>query len=293
MSDTNEGLHVSAQDLAVHEPDWQELSRATRESAYIHHAVELLKSACTISTYAASVLTATPHDRDSAIRCGLLVRSCKLTLALIRDACRDKGVLQLGLSRQLMETLATLHYLCDDADGARHEAFVRDSLVSEREFLENIRLRVKNSGGRAWAIEERIRHSIDKTAAAAGVDLSKVPSRKSIGWPSTQSRVEAAFGMTAYPAYRVGSDALHGGWFDLYRNHLRTVPAGFEPQFDPLPVRPQGLISASGMLSEATLTYLAHQSEEEQKFFGDPLKLVLQYTLRLDELHEAFLQRLH
>lgn len=282
---------VDPEHLRVHEPDWSSLSTAVDEDPFLDAGVELLKSAGSVTLVIVSIVPDKPHARDASIRCGLLVRASKLALALVRDACRDDGVMQIAFSRMLIETLANLHYLCEDSTGERHQAFVLDSLVGEREFLENIRLRMARDGDEAWAIEQRMRNSIDRTAAAAGVDLTEVPPRKLIGWPGAQQRLERAYGLTAYPAYRAGSDALHGGWHDLFRNHLRQVPGGFTAELEPQPVRPQSLLTAAAALSQAAGAYLERRPADERRVLHPPLELVLDRSVRVMGMHEQFLAR--
>jgi hypothetical protein len=83
-----------------------------------------------------------------------------------------KGRQQVGLMRQITETLANVAYLCgDDEQGARHRAFLYDSLISEREFLKVIERRQANGPGTELPIERRLRRSIEDTARAAGINL--------------------------------------------------------------------------------------------------------------------------
>lgn len=276
--------------VVVFEPDWASLQIATDENPFMHAAVELLKSAVGLGCALAGVASAQPLPVHAAIRCGLLVRACKLCLDLLADACIGKGRLQIGLLRQLTETLANLAYLCgDDEHGKRHLAFLHDSLISEREFLKVIERRQAEAGGAELAIETRLRRSIEHTARAAGIDLDNVPGRRQINWPSALERIELAFGATAYPSYRVGSDALHGGWFDLIRNHLREVNGGFEPDFRDAARRPQPLLSATIQLSTVAMTYLRLQPQAEQRFFDQKLPAVLGYAYRTDDIHEHWL----
>jgi hypothetical protein len=277
--------------LTTFEPDWLSLKEAVDENPFIHTGVELLKCAGTNVIYLASIRPPQPLGRDSAIRCGLLMRGCKLAIALVRDACRDRGILQLALSRQLTETLANLRYLCNDESGERHAAYVMDSLISEREFLKNVERHAQAAGGQERGVEKRIRHSIERTAVAAGVDLSTLPSRKDIGWPSIERRIELAYGTTAYSAYRVGSDVLHGGWNDLLRNHLREVDGGFEPEYDPQPVRPQALITAAVQVAEAGLDYLGGRSDGERSAFVPTMAALVGYALRTNDLHDQWLDQ--
>jgi hypothetical protein len=119
-------------------PDWAALQSATNEYPFMHTAVELLKESGAIALLAAGIIPDEPHQRDAAIRCGLLVRLAKLVRLMLADTCDIGGGQQLGLSRQMFETAATLLYLADDGDGSRHQAFVENSLVAERSSLRTL-----------------------------------------------------------------------------------------------------------------------------------------------------------
>lgn len=286
----DKSLGVDANGLAVAEPDWAALQGARDENPFMHTAVELLKSAIGLSDALARVASAKPLPINAAIRCGLLVRACKLGLDLLADVCVVRGRQQIGLMRQIIETLANLAYLCgDDENGARHLAFLRHSLISEREFLKVVEQRQAEAGGGELAIEVRLRRSIQDTARAAGINLDEIPSRRQVNWPSALERIELVFGSTSYPSYRVGSDALHGGWFDLVRNHLREVDGGFAPEFCPAARRPQPLLSATIQLSMVAITYMRQLPEAEQRPFEQELSAVLGYAYRTDDTHESWL----
>jgi hypothetical protein len=283
-------MRVSAIGVAVFEPEWTALQNAADENPFIHAAVELLKSTVGLGQALATLSSAQPHPINAAIRCGLLVRASKLCLDLLADTCHGRGRLQIGLMRQVTETLANLAYLCgDDEQGTRHLAFLRESLISEREFLKVIERRQAGAGGPELAIEARMRRSIQNTARAAGIDLDNIPGRRQINWPSALERIELAFGPTAYPSYRVGSDALHGGWCDLIRNHLNEVNGGFEPEFRAVAQRPQSLLAATIQLSTVAITYLQTRSQQEHNFLEQCLRAVLGFALRTDDIHENWL----
>ncbi|MDG9674674.1 DUF5677 domain-containing protein [Micromonospora sp. DH14] len=274
----------------VFEPPWAELQDAMDENPFIYAGVELLKSAVMLSRGLAYAPREGPLPVNAAIRCGLMVRAGKLCLDLLADVCNGQGRQQIGLLRQLTETLANVAYLSrDDEQGTRHRAYLYDSLISEREFLKVIERRRASGDDTELPIEGRLRRSIEDTARAAGIDLDAIPGRRQIGWPSAQDRIEQAFGATAYPSYRVGSDALHGGWFDLIRNHLNQVDGGFEPEFRPISQRPQALLAAAIQLSMVALVFQQHQPPQMQRFFGEHLAAVLGRAHRVDEMHERWL----
>src|SRR4051794_35524210 len=107
---------VNVTELVVFEPDWAALQNATDENPFMHAGVELLKSAVGLGQALAGIALVQPLPINAAIRCGLMVRACKLCLDLLADVCVGKGRLQIGLMRQLTETLANVAYLCGDDD---------------------------------------------------------------------------------------------------------------------------------------------------------------------------------
>lgn len=272
-------------------PDWASLQSATDEYPFMHAGVELLKESGTIALVAAGVIPKEPHQRDAAIRCGLLVRLAKLGRMMLADTCDVGGGQQLGLLRQMFETAAALLYLADDEDGSRHQAFVEDSLVAERELLVGINRRQARHPGGPWAIEERMRRSIARSAAVAGVrDVSALPGRGQIGWPSVRQLAER-LGPAAYGAYRMCLSQIHPNWHDIFRNHLQEVNGGFVPGFEGGSPRPQPLLTGALLTVLATEAYLKLRPAAEVSFFEalpDDLKDRLEYA---DGLHEQFIQR--
>lgn len=289
MGITNESVAATLPPSFV--PDWAALQSATNEYPFMDAAGELLKESGTIALLAAGVTPDEPHQRDAAIRCGLLVRLGKLVRQMLADTCDVGGEQQLGLSRQMFETAAALLYLADDEDGSRHQAFVEDSLVAERELLADINRRQAGHPSDPWPIEERMRGSIAHSAAVAGVqDVSGLPSRAKIGWPSVQQLAEL-LGPTAYSAYRMGSSQIHPNWHDIFRNHLHEVDGGFAPSFDVGSPRPQPLLAGALLTVLATDAYLKRRPAAEVSLFEarpDDLKDRLE---RVDGLHEQFIQR--
>ncbi|WP_327007726.1 DUF5677 domain-containing protein [Dactylosporangium sp. NBC_01737] len=282
--------HVAVDDVQVFEPDWRALRDAGDENPFMHAAVELLKSSLGLASALAGIVPGQPLGLHAAIRCGLLVRACKLCTDLLADVCVLKGRQQLALIRELIETLANLSYLCgDDEHGSRHVAFLQDSLIAEREFLKAVERQQALNGGAELPIEARIRASIIETALAAGIDLEQLPGRRQINWPTALDRIEMAFGATAYPAFRTGSGAVHGTWHDVLRNHLVQVDGGFEPNFQAVPPRPQPLLSAAIQLTTTAITYLRRQPDVHQRMFNEPLAAALGFAFRADETHERWL----
>lgn len=272
-----------------HDPDWDELAKAKTEAAFMHASVELFKEAATLAATVAGLYSPAPLQRDAAIRTGLLVRAARLARTTLRDTCDGDGEQQLALFRQLMDTVATVLYLSGDEDGTRHQAYVQNSLVAERESLKTIAAQQKRNGG-TLPIEDRMKRSMERLASVAGVDLDSLPGRKGIGWPTAEELVEQ-FGPTAYPAYRMGSASLHGTWLDIHRNYLDDVDGGFRPRFEPLTPRPQPLLSGARLLVTATQAQLAVRHADERTLLAPRLHDLTARLRKVDELHEALVQR--
>jgi hypothetical protein len=290
MGITDEPVEATLPPLFV--PDWAALQSATSEYPFMDAAVELTKEAGIIALLAAGFNQDEPHERDAAIRCGLLVRLGKLVRLLIADTCDLGGGQQLGLSRQAFETVSTLLYLVDDEDGSRHQSFVEDSLVAERELIADINRRQSGHPSDPWPIEERMRRSIARSAVAAGVqDVSALPGRAKIAWPSVQQLAEP-LGPTAYGAYRMGSSQIHPSWHDIFRNHLQQVDDGFVPSFHVSPPPPQPLLAGALLTVLATEAYLRRRPAAEVSFFEKRLDDLEDRLERVDGLHEHSIQRL-
>jgi hypothetical protein len=133
-----------------------------------------------------------PTRRNDAILQGLLVRQCKLLRLALRELHAEETFQQLSVLRAGIETLATLVYLIgDDGNGDRFDQYVMNSLVAERELLADVQKNVERRDGEVWPIEERMKRSIAKTAKAAGIeDVSKLPGRARIGYPSAEARIK-------------------------------------------------------------------------------------------------------
>lgn len=235
----------------------------------------------------------TSFGRNDAILRGLVVRQCKLLRLALRELSSKETFQQLSISRDAIETIANLLYLIrDDGTGARFDQYVMNSLVAERELLQDVEKNVKRRDGEAWPIEERMKRSVEATAKAAGIDdVSKLPGRSRIGYPSAEERIKL-LGPNAYIGYRMGSVETHGDWNDLYRNHLTFEDGQFAPNLRSFEVRPQVPL----MLVVLSLTVVLENIErlvpeqEVAQFLRSLLEDLLRRTCEVDDLHEQLLQ---
>ncbi len=272
-----------------------DLLNATNEEPFVHASFELLKETMGLLAAVAGLRKGSQQEdgleRNQAILVGHFVKSTKLMKGLIRQlADGHDGDLQLPVFREILESIGTVRYLLgDDGSGTRFDSYVNDSMIAEREFKKDVDEQVARRG-RTIPIEKRILKSIAESFTAAGVEESDLPARNKNGWPSAEKRVEA-LGPVAYSAYRMGSNAIHGAFADVEKNHLTRKGAKFEVDFSPVQFRPQPLVSISLLANDVMLSYLDEWVPEATASFMDRLVSLRLKLSEVDTQHEIFLQR--
>jgi Family of unknown function (DUF5677) len=277
----------------AYEVKWSDLAKPTSEDPFGEASFELLKEAGILSHLAAGLLPNSALPRDRAILYALMLKASKLARELIAMTAQLGTDRQLALVRELLECLATLSYLLgDDGTGARFQQYVEASLVAEREFLKTIHTNVKARGS-TLEIEASMERSIERTAAAAGIDdVKQLPGRQRIGWPKAEDLLKE-LGENTYPPYRSGSSVLHTMWSDILRNHLKENEDGtFDLRFDDTDPRPQPLYAAGLLLGDLTRAFLAKVRPDALDEFKPRLDDLEKRLLRVAELHGAWLDNL-
>lgn len=277
-----------------HTPDWVHLETSEDEEDFSRSAFELLKECGMVCAGIAGIQIKEELGRNQAACTGLAIRLTKLGKTIVRDLSNRETFQQLSIARQVFETAGTLVYLLnDDGSGVRFDQYIQDSLVAEKIILEDIEKNVQNRGGEVLEIEARMRSSIAKTAAAAGIsDLSSLPSRGSIGFPSAEDRLKY-LGDNVYVAYRAGSAEVHGSWTDLYKYHLITIGSDkFVPNPDNPRVQPQVATTTTSVLARVFGAYLDWLGIEIVTSLYDPiLTNIIEKNDKLVKLHEDYLAR--
>jgi hypothetical protein len=213
---------------------------------------------------------------------------------MLRELMSEETFQQLAVARSVIETVATLTYLLeDDGSGERYDQYVKNSLIAEREVLRDIASNADQGDELVRRIEERMQRSIDRTAQAAGIsDVSTLPGRGRIGFPSAETRVRA-LGFGAYTAYRMGSVEVHGDWTDIYRNHLNFDGVDFTPNPRDMHIRPQPVLLVAMLPIVVVDNHIGQIVDQSgaAEFLQPQLQDLRQRLLRLNDLHEQFLQR--
>lgn len=275
-----------------HELDEDELRDQPSHDKFMFASVELFKELGIITTLIASSSERDDRgfERNDAIRRGLIVRVAKIANSLLAETVADHGEQQFALTRQLLETGANfLYLLAGDAD--RYNAFVADSLIAERDLGRLIQANIKARGGSALPIEERMLRSIESTAKGASMDLDSLPPRGKSGWPNAFERLRQVGLRDLYVLFRMGSVAVHGGWSDLYLHHLEDQGDGRFLPHDMTPARPEPLTSMGILIIVVLTEYLAAEPAALRETFQPRVDDLRSRIQRLDEAHEAFVQR--
>ena len=279
-----------------HIPDWDILESSNDDEDFTKSAFGLLKECGMVCTAIAGIQIKGELERNRAICTGLAIRLTKLGKTIVRDLSNRETFQQLSIARQVFETAGNLVYLLnDDGTGNRFNQYVYDSLVSEKIVLEDIARNIKRRGGEVLEIETRLKASIDKTAAAAGIDdLSTLPARKDIGFPSAEDRLKY-LGDNVYVAYRAGSAEVHGSWTDLYKYHLIAIGNGnFVPNAENPQVQPNVATTTTSVLARVFGAYLDWLDVEIVSELYDPILTdIIKKNDKLVKLHEDYIVRIN
>lgn len=275
-----------------YEPDFEKLKDSPTHDDFMEAGVELCKETSVLLADFVDSKYSEPRPRNEAIVVALVIRVLKLLDSLLLETVNGKGTQQIAVLRQILESLANLQFLVTGGDD-RFEALVLDSLVTEREFMGLIKENVEASGGKTLEIEKRMPRSISVTAERAGVDLDSIPGRKKIGWPNVLDRLYAVGWGDMYHLFRMGSVAIHGGWFDLERHHLRYVGDGkFVAETRHAAARLEPLTASNVLLIDTVRTLVASKQvdmPDELRARFDDLEARLK---ALDALNEEFVQKM-
>ncbi len=267
-----------------YEPDFDLLAVTDSDDPFMEACVELYKEVGILTVLTAENFPGPGHSftRNEAVLCAMLMRVGKLCASMLAETVQKHGDQQLVLTRQILETIVNLVYLLD-GDDERFDQYVQDSLVAEREFLGIIHENVKNRGEVELAIEERMRRSIEASADRAGVDLSSLPGRRKIGWPSVEQRLVAIGWADMYGAFRMGSNAIHGTWTDLDKHHLlEASDGGFEPRTSHASPQLQPLTATAVLILEVAGIYVEEFRANEVSLYRVRFQDLQRRLIRVD-----------
>ncbi len=187
----------------------------------------------------------------------------------------------------IMETTVDMAYLLAGGD-ERFDAYVKDSMVSDRVLWDTINRNVADREGEVLPIEERMRRSLRSKFDLAGLTPEEIGGRSANKWPSIEKRMTSQWGSRTYLGYRAGSHSIHGSWNELVTHHL-DGGTQFEPKLDWSEPRPQPLFKTIIMSAPVLADFAESLGEHVHVEFDPRLRAVFDRATQADELHEAYL----
>lgn len=274
----------------------EEIAGYTREDQFNELSANLMIECGSWTCVAANLYPADTRcwNRNQAILGGLLVRSYKLTSAILDQTRQGKRETTFLFGRLAFECLVNIQYLLRQNSAELFDAFVINSLRHEKRLRETITENIERRGGAELPIERRMLNSIDRAFSVSGVSIEQVTNAAAKPWKAVDlyRKAEAVGLGQAYLGLFGGpSHAVHGGWQDLLDYHLDVVDGGFTADLAWHRPRPQLLLTIGRLGVETLKAYIPHFTEAPAKEVLAKLDDLLARIEHIDNAHEDFLIR--
>jgi hypothetical protein len=229
--------------------------------------------------------------RNQAVCVGLLIRMAKFMLAVTQlSATRNRGEVVQALNRCIIEPAINFQFLVTINQDKYYDQFVLYSFGPERELYDMVMANIKERGGKAQPIEERMLLSIRNKCKASGVDLDEVPAKHREWAMNMRGRLKAIGDEKRYIAYRMMSHSVHGTWMDLLLHHLeRDDQTGlFRPdsQFSDVDARILTPLAKSALVAVQAYIRRFYRIKEVAELLNSRIEDLLERVLLVDEVHE-------
>jgi len=271
--------------------DISSLDNETSRSKVTTLAFELYKEAIRVLNLAACILDRASSasgglSRNQAICAGLLIRMVKFMIAVLDLTCKnDRGEVVLSLNRSIMESAFDLEFLVRADDDKHYDDFVRYSLGAERESYDLVHANIAKRGNdTVLPIEKRILRSLARLCEVSGVKIEDVHPKWGSWAGGLKQRLQFLQKEEQYVfMHRVPSNAVHGTWVDLYKQHLdyNSQTKRFMPRSKWRPTDARVYGPTGVLVLDAVKPYV-------EKFFSTipESKLLLE---RVDDLHDRII----
>src|SRR5262245_4864704 len=270
------------------------LAEFTSEDDFNGIAVSLMIEYGSWVCIAAGLLPAATRKwtRNQAIIGGLLVRSYKLTSALLDQTCQHRRETTFVLGRLAYECMINVLYLVEHGTEELFQAYVVDALRHERKLQDRITTNIAHRSGIVLPIEERMLRSIDKTFSVSGLKPEDVTKQAAKPWKDVdlfQRADKVGLGDSYLGFFGGPSHHVHGSWFDLIEYHLNHDGDGFTPELAWHPPRPQVLLALCKVGIHTLQTYLQHFVGDEAQGVLEDLEDLGERIGLVDVAHERYL----
>lgn len=206
-----------------------EISKFSNESEYMNAIVELHKNTISLLhkinhlRYFDNNEKPRKLNREEAIVGGNLTRLAKLNTSLLQNVCEHKIEICFILNRCIYETQINILYFLKNGEENNYKNYVKNSLITEKEFYKNIEENIKNRNGQELPIEKSMKKSISNSFEISDFEIEEL--NKSSNWKNLKKRLEKVditnnLSQTYNIFYGLSSHAIHGNWQDLIQHHI-------------------------------------------------------------------------
>ncbi|SFI77841.1 hypothetical protein SAMN05421638_1106 [Kaistella treverensis] len=161
--------------------------------------------------------------RDEAILGGNLIRLAKLNTSLVQNTCQNKLEICFILNRCIYENQINILYFLRNGEENNYKNYVKNSLITEKEFYKNIQENITKRDGQELPIEKRMKISIENSFEISDIEMEEL--NKSSNWKNLKKRLEKIsisddVSQTYNIFYGLSSHSIHGNWQDLIQHHI-------------------------------------------------------------------------
>ncbi len=263
----------------------EEWERCRVQNDYIPIVFEWYKHVGTLNVLTANMLRESPAMRPIAKReyyilVGLLQRCSRLILSVVAMSHEGRFGEATGIiDRCIMESAATVIWLCGTDGEDRFDRYVANGLRSDLELKSQILNAIQKRDGSVLEIESRMLASIDRTLSAAEMTEADVLAAKKL--PDLASMMQAVgYDRLMYVvAQKIGSHAVHGTWTSLLTHYLRRSDDGeFRTNSEDIPAHFNNYSLVALVVLSALKSYATYVLEAED---------VTAYVALLDEASDG------
>lgn len=207
----------------------EEIHKYTSENEFMNANVDLHKKTIALLhkiinfRYFDCNKNAKKLNRDEAIMGGNLVRLTKLNTSLLQNVCQHKIEICFILNRCIYETQINILYFLKNGEENNYKNYVKNSLITEKEFFKNIEENIKKRNGEELPIEKNMKRSILDSFQISDFEIDEL--NKSSNWKNLKKRLEKInvndnLAQTYNIFYGLSSHSIHGNWQDLVQHHI-------------------------------------------------------------------------
>jgi len=187
-----------------------------------------------------------------------------MMVANVRLSCTGRyGETTRLIDRSIAETAVKIQWLCQEDGPERFARYIADALKNDLLMKDHIEENIKNRGGNALVIENRMLDSIHRCIERGGMAESEVRAAKRLPDFASICRDLDFEDQFYLVVQRMGSHAVHGTWSDLLFNYLRYEEGqGFRPRDHDVETQDVQYIVVCRLVLAAIVSFIDYASRD-------------------------------